>query len=235
VEDELVSPEAVIATWWALFGGTHLVFSWGPVRRALIGRLSLRGFKGAYSIVALVTLVGLFWSYFAAKHSGTMLFERTYAARHVTELVMLFSVLLLSFAHAFHSPATTRADMSGDRPSAPTGIHRITRHPQNAAFALFGLAHMLVNTTVGDWIFWGGFPLFAIVGSIHQDRRTLASDFPEVRSFYEQTSFIPFWAILSGKQKIVWSEFRWRTLAIGLALYAALRLIHPFVMGGFNN
>jgi uncharacterized membrane protein len=230
-----MSTEAALVMWWVLFGGSHLLLSSGPVRGPLVGAVGLRAFKGIYSAVALVTIVGLFWTYFHGKHEGAFLFARTFAARHVTETVMLLAVLFIAFAHGSKSPATTEADMTGNRPSSPKGIHRITRHPQDAGFALFGLAHMLVNTSVGDWIFWAGFPLFAVVGSVHQDRRMLASGSPEFRSFYEKTSFLPFVAILSGKQTVVWSELRWRTLAIGLVLYGVLRGIHPYVMGGFGR
>jgi uncharacterized membrane protein len=230
-----MSTEVALVVWWVLFGGSHLSLSSRPVRGRLMGSVGVRAFKGIYSLVALVTIVGLFWTYFHGKHEGTLLFARTFAARHVTETVMLFAVLFIAFAHGSRSPATTQADMTGERPSSATGIHRITRHPQDTGFALFGLAHMLVNTSVGDWIFWGGFPVFAIVASIHQDRRMLASGSAEFRSFHEQTSFLPFAAILAGKQKIVWSEFRWRTLLIGLVLYGVLRGIHPFVMGGFGG
>jgi len=229
-----VTTETELLLWWLLFGGFHLLLSSGPVRGRLIEGVGLKTFKGVYTLIALATFFGLFWTYFHGKHAGPLLFDRSLPARHITELVMLLSVLFLSLAHGSKSPATTAADMTGDRPSSPTGIHRITRHPLNTGFALFGLAHMLVNPTVGDWIFWGGFPVFAVLSAIHQDRRMLASESPEFRSFYEQTSFVPFAAILSGRQRMAWSELRWRGVAIGVVIYVGLRLIHPHAMGGFN-
>jgi uncharacterized membrane protein len=62
----------------------------------------------------------------------------------------------------------------------------------------------------------------------------LESGSEEFRSFYRQTSFVPFGAIVSGRQKMAWSELRWRAIAIGVVTYVALRLIHPHAMGGFN-
>jgi len=229
-----VTTEKQLLLWWLLFGGFHLLLSSGPARGRLIGGFGLKAFKGAYSLIALATFFGLFWTYFHGKHAGPLLFDRSLPARHVAELVMLVSVLFLSLAHGSKSPATTAAEMSGDRPSSPRGIHRVTRHPLNTGFALFGLAHMLVNPTVGDWIFWGGFPVFAVVSAIHQDRRMLASGSPEFRSFYRQTSFLPFGAILAGRQTMAWNEFRWQGVAIGVVIYVSLRVIHPLAMGGFN-
>lgn len=219
--------------WWGLFGGSHLLLSSGPVRGRMIERLGLKAFKGIYTLIALVTFVGLFWVYFHDKHAGRLLLDRSLPARHVTELLMLVAVLFMSMAHGAKSPASTAADMSGVRPSTPVGIQRITRHPLNTGFALFGLSHMLVNGTVGDWIFWGGFPVFALVSAWHQDLRLLASGDPAFRTFYERTSFVPFVAVLQGRQSIVWSEVRWRGVAVGVVLYVVLRAVHPRLMGGF--
>jgi uncharacterized membrane protein len=228
-----VTTETELLLWWLLFGGFHLLLSSGPLRGRLIEGVGLKAFKGAYSLIAIATFSALFWTYFHGKHAGPLIFDRTLPARHVAELVMLGAVLFLSLAQASKNPATTAAELTGDRPSSPSGIHRITRHPLNTGFALFGLAHMLVNGTVGDWIFWGGFPVFAIASAIHQDRRMLASGSPEFRSFYGQTSFLPFAAIVSGRQRMAWSELRWRAIALGIVIYVSLRLIHPHVMGGF--
>ena len=229
-----MTTETQLVFFWLLFAGFHLLLSSGPVRGRLIEGVGLKTFKGVYSLIALATFFALFWTYFHGKHAGPLIFDRSLPARHVTELVMLVSVLFLVLAHGSKSPATTAADMTGDRPSSPTGIHRITRHPLNTGFALFGLAHMLVNPTVGDWIFWGGFPVFAVVSAIHQDRRMLAAGSPEFWSFYGQTSFLPFAAILFGRQRMAWNELRWRGVAIGVVIYVLLRLIHPHAMGGFD-
>jgi uncharacterized membrane protein len=222
-----------LVAWWCLFGGSHLLLSSRPVRGRLIGSVGLKAFKGVYTLIAIATFSALFWVYFHDRHAGVLIVDRTLAARHVTELGMLVAVLFLALAHGSKSPASTAADMSGVRPSSPTGIHRITRHPLNTGFAFFGLSHMLVNGTSGDWIFWGGFPCFALVSAWHQDHRMLASGSPEFRSFYERTSFLPFVAILAGRQTMVWRELRLRGVAIAVAVYVGLRLIHPHVMGGF--
>jgi len=222
-----------LLVWWGLFGGSHLLLSSGPVRGRLIEGIGLKAFKGVYTLIALATFTGLFWMYFHNKHAGALILDRSLPARHVTELIMLVAVLFIAMAHGAVNPASTAADMSGIRPSSPVGIQRITRHPLNTGFALFGLSHMLVNGTVGDWIFWGGFPVFALVSAWHQDRRMLGSRDPAFRAFYERTSFFPFVAILSGRQSMVWGEVRWRGAVIGVVLYVALRLVHPRLMGGF--
>src|SRR5512143_2128299 len=108
-----MTTEAKVAVWWLLFGGSHLLLSSGAVRPRLIAAIGLKAFKGVYTLVALVTFVGLFRAYFHDKHAGALILDRSLAARHVTELLMLVAVLFLSLAHGSKSPATTAADMTG--------------------------------------------------------------------------------------------------------------------------
>ena len=43
-----------------------------------------------------------------------------------------------------------------------------------------------------------------------------------------------FAALLAGRQRLVWSEFRLPVLTAAVALYGALRWSHPFLIGGFR-
>jgi len=225
--------ETQLLLWWAVFGGGHLGLSAVPVRTRLIGILGLRGFKAVYSLVALVGFSGLFLTYWDRRHEGALLFYPQPWGRHVTELLMLLAVLFIATALASIRPGTTVAEMAGRTECAPRGIQRVTRHPLNTGFGLFGLGHMIVNPTTGDWTLWAGLLAFALVSAIHQDRRLLAAGPPGYREFHEQTSFVPFAAILRGRQRFVLSEIGWRAPALGLAIYVAIRLLHPILIGGF--
>ncbi len=221
--------------WWLLFAATHVLGSSVPVRTRLLRRLGLRGFKAAYSLVALATFVPLVTTYWHDRHAGAVLFDPPRAMRHVTEVLMLFAVLFLVLAFASPNPGTTSAEMSGRRANEPRGIHRVTRHPMNTAFALFGLAHVASNPTVGDWIFFGGFVVYAVASAWHQDRRLLASGPPEYREFHAATSFLPLGAVLAGRQRIAWREFPPVAVLVAVLLFVALRLVHPLWIGGFAS
>jgi uncharacterized membrane protein len=223
-----------LLTGWVLFGGTHVLGSSLPIRRRLIGRLGLGGFKSVYSVVALATFVPLFWIYWHDRHAGAMLFDPPGWARHATELLMLPAVLFVVLAVATPGPATTVVELRGVLASSARGVQRITRHPMNTGFGLFGVAHMASNPTVGDWIFWGGWVVYALASAAHQDRRMLAGGPAEFRAFYRKTSFVPFVALATGRQRLVWSEFRLPVVVGGLALYVLIRWAHPFLIGGFD-
>lgn len=230
-----MSTEAQIVLWWLLFGATHILGSSVPVRTVLIGRLGTRGFKGAYSLVGLATFVPLCYVYFTDRHAGAALFQPAASLRPVTEMMMLLAFIVLAQGFSRPSPLTTQAEIEDEFPARARGIHRVTRHPMNLAFAIFGIAHMLSNPTAGDQIFFGGFVLFAILSSMHQDRRTLASGREEIASFQAETSALPFVAILKGKQPLAIREYSLGAFAAALVLTAILWSFHGRFFGGYGG
>lgn len=226
--------EGQILLWWSLFAGTHVGGSSRPVRRFLIERLGLPGFKGVYSLVSLATFLPLVFIYFGDKHAGPALFRPTPALWWTAQGLMLLALVVLLQALATPNPLTTAAELSDSYRPEPAGIQRVTRHPMNTAFALYGAAHCMVLPFVGDWLFFGGFVVFAPISAWHQDARGRESGRPEVAAFQERTSALPFAAILGGRQRLVVGEFRWIALALALALFVAIRQFHGVLFGGFG-
>jgi uncharacterized membrane protein len=228
-------PELSILLGWALFAGTHLAGSSRPLRGPLVRALSLPGFKGLYSAVALATFALPCVSYAANKHAGTLLFAPPTFMRHVTEALMLLALVVLGQALASPGPAQTLAELSGRRDGEPRGIQRLTRHPQALAFSLFALAHCLSNPFTTDWTFFGGFIVLSIAGSAHQNSRLRGEPAGQARSYLERTSAWPLAAILAGRQSLALREYRPLALAASVAVFAALRLAHPWIFGGFGD
>eukprot|EP01122_Echinamoeba_exundans_P006885 TRINITY_DN2010_c0_g1_i2.p1 TRINITY_DN2010_c0_g1~~TRINITY_DN2010_c0_g1_i2.p1 ORF type:complete len:313 (-),score=21.10 TRINITY_DN2010_c0_g1_i2:184-1122(-) len=79
------------------------------------------------------------------------------------------------------------------------GVIRITRHPTFTAFFLWGLAGALTRPHPAEFIFWAGLSAFSLIGAVHQDMRMWNL---RPRSMMEQTSLLPFGAIIAGKQTI---------------------------------
>ena len=221
-----MSVELKLLLWWIAFGGTHMVGSSLAVRTRLIRALGLPGFKAVYSLVAFATFIPLVLT--AWKHPPSWL-------ARVTEVLMFVALLLLPLAEASPNPATTAAELTGRSTSRARGIHRITRHPLNTAFGLFGLAHLPVSPTVGDWIFWGGWVVYAVASAVHQDARIRAAGTDDARAFLADTSAIPFAAIAGGRQHLAWRELNPVAIAIGIVLFAVLRWFHPVWIGGFGG
>ena len=227
--------EVMILFWWFMFGGSHIIGSSTPVRTFAIKRIGSLGFKAIYSLVALATFVPLCYFYFTHRHAGILLYTAGYSIKLLAQFLMLGAIIVLLQALVTASPMTTMAELTGRIVSNGQGIQRITRHPQNFSFALFGLAHLLANPYVGDWIFFGGFIVYGILSSMHQDRRMLATGTDAVKQFLADTSAVPFAAILTGKQKFAAGEYYPPALAAAVVLFILLRLLHPMLIGGFRG
>ena len=90
----------------------------------------------------------------------------------------------------------------------PYGLTRITRHPLILPVVPWGLANaLLTGGRAADVVLFFGLALYALVGCYAQDLR--AAEAAEVgtvfakgdlTAFYATTSFVPFQAILDGRQ-----------------------------------
>lgn len=227
--------EVMILFWWLMFGGSHMFCSSNPVRTFLIKRIGTWGFKAIYSLVALGTFIPLCYVYFTHRHAGYLLYAPGYSLKLLAQFIMLGAIIVLLQGFVTASPMTTMTELTGRVVRSGHGIQRITRHPQNFAFGLFGLAHLLVNPYAGDWIFFGGFVIYGIASAMHQDRRMLATGPAQVKQFIADTSAVPFGAIISGKQQLAPGEYYPPSLAAAIVLFILLRLWHPMLFGGFGN
>jgi uncharacterized membrane protein len=179
---------ALIALLWLGFAVTHMGLSSASVRPRLVARLGEGPFLGLYSLISFLFFVPLVWVYFTHKHAGPWLWSVPLTAplRWAIYVVMGLALVMAVAALARPSPASI---IPGS--ATPRGMQRITRHPLFMGLGLFGVVHLIPNGSAADIVFFGGFPLFALVGSWHQDRRKLAS-LPQLRAFYQDTPFLPF-------------------------------------------
>lgn len=222
-----------IALLWAGFAGAHLLLSGGSLRPRLVGRLGPDGFRGLYSLIVLAWFAALVWVYAHHKHTGPLLWttlgppDLARALSHVL-MFLAFALLVPAVLPAHAAPSSIAA--GGRDPDAARGLLRITRHPLLVGLALFGVAHLLVNGTLGDVVFFGGFPLFVWIGARHQDAR-LSRDRPGYRDLVAETSVVPFAAILAGRQRLTAAELPWAAIAAGLAVAIVIRWWHASLFG----
>lgn len=214
----------VVALWLG-FAATHIALSSNRLRPRLVGAVGERPFQGLYSLISLAFLVPLCSVYFANKHSGPWLWviEPGQALEWILDAGMGVAFVLLFSGVLRPSPASF---LPGD--PTPGGIHRITRHPVHMALGIFGLLHLLPNGSTTDVAFFGGLALFALVGTLHQDRRKLASGDEEFRRFYEGTPFLPF----TGRE--TWRglcELRLVPLVLAVIATVGVRYFHGALFG----
>lgn len=227
--------EIVILFWWLMFGGSHIICSSIPVRNFFINRIGTLGFKAIYSLVALATFIPLCYAFFSNRHAGYHIYTAGYFVELLADFIMLGSFIVLMQGFVTANPMTSMAELTGRVVRTGHGIQRVTRHPQNLAFGLFGLAHLLANPYVGDWIFFGGFIIYGILSAMHQDRRLSTAGSASVKQFLADTSAFPFAAILTGRQSFAPGEYHPPALAAAIVLFILMRLLHPMLIGGFGG
>lgn len=222
-----------LALLWAAFAGSHLVLSSTRMRPVLRARLGEQGFRGVYSLVALATFVPLVWVFAMHKHAGPLLWMTLgppEIARALNHVVMAIALILLasSLLPANAAPSAMQSLPAGI--ARVRGVTRITRHPTLMAFALFGVAHLLVNGNLGDVVFFAGFPIFGWIGAHHQDAR-MAHERAGYRNVIAHTSIVPFAAVVTGRQSLIVRELPVAGVAAGLVLAVVLRTFHPVLFG----
>lgn len=87
------------------------------------------------------------------------------------------------------------------------------------AFALLGLGNILLRGFIGDVVYWGGWVTIWAVGCPHQDYRLKTTGLVP-QGYYDKTSFLPFQAILEGKNSLeeAFKEFNKPLLATAIAV-----------------
>jgi uncharacterized membrane protein len=196
------------------------------VRPRLVGVLGERGFMGIYSLVSLALFVPLVWVYMENRHAGPQLwaFEPGRILLAVLYLLMVVAMVLVVGGVMQPSPAS----MAGTGSTEVRGAHRLTRHPVFMGLGLFGLLHLIPQGYASNLAFFGGFPLFAIIGCRHQDRRKLETGGEAFRTWHAQTPFLPF----TGPE--TWRGIRELgpvPLIVGLGLMIGLRWLHGPLFG----
>jgi uncharacterized membrane protein len=216
----------VILLLWLGFAATHIGLSSMPFRERLVARLGENPFRGVYSLISFAFFVPLIWVYFTNKHAGPSLWT---IPTGIPLLLVMYVGMAVAFTLVIGSLARPSPGAVIPGGATPHGVQRITRHPLFMGLALFGLLHLLPNGSAADIAFFGGFPVFSLIGGWHQDQRKLAEGPASYRSFYQSTPFLPFTggATLQGIREI-------SPIIIAVAILATLvvRHFHASWFGG---
>lgn len=218
----------LIIVFSVLFPATHILMSHGKIRDGLVQTVGgeLR-FRGVYTIVSFLTFAPLVAIWASHRQLGDRLWDLPFWLERAVALpLMLLAVVLLVMMLAAPSPA-------GMMPGAiaARGILRVTRHPMNMAFALFGLAHMTANGSLGDVFFFGQFVVLGVVGSYDQDVRKARVKGEPYREFMKATSVLPFIAVLTGRTRLKADEVAFPLFLIAVVAFVALVVFHQRLFG----
>ena len=190
--------------------------------------LGPRGWTLAFSTLSAVLL---FWLIFAAGRAPYLeLWPQTQASRWLVNIAMPLAIGLGSLGVAAPNPFAFEGRAQGFDPARP-GIAGLTRQPLLWALLIWAGAHLVANGDLAHAILFGSFTLFTLAGMRALERRKRRQwGAAEWHRLTAHTALMPGAALLAG---------RWRPtappslirLAVALALWAALWLLHAPVIG----
>ena len=92
---------------------------------------------------------------------------------------------------------------------------------------LFGILHLCAaRVNMSELAFFGGLPVFVLIGCWHQDQRKLATLGEPFRRFHAETAFLPF--LRGGLRGFAETPI---PVGIGLAAAVILRIFHGSLFG----
>lgn len=217
----------VLIAFSAAFVVTHLGLSHGRLRRRLVETVGPLRFRLLYSFVALGTFLPAAVIAWTERHLGPVLWALpSWLEVGVAVALMLPALVLLVLAFATPSPVS----LVPSKPE-PRGVLRITRHPMNIGLALFGVAHLVANGALGDVAFFSTFVIIGVVGAYHQDARIARQRGEAFAAFRQQTSVLPFVAVLRRRTRMEWRELPWPMVGLAVVAWVALIVLHGRLFG----
>jgi len=221
-----MNPVLLLLVMWLAFAATHMALSSAALRPRLASAIGERPFLALYSVVAFALFVPLVWIYFEHKHEGGPLWALPpwpplrwllYALNGLAFTLIVAGLLRPSPTAVTAGPA-----------ERPRGVQHLTRHPVFMGIGLWGLAHLAANGFATDVVFFAGFPLLAVIGAWHQDRRKRAALGEPYRRFCAESPFLPFTGRHTARGL---RELSPLALALGIGLTVVLRVFHPALFG----
>lgn len=179
----------ILAVGMAAFVGTHLLMShtW---RAGMVRQFGQGGFLVVYSLVSMVTFSGAVIAFGRASPSP-QLWDGQALVPWILASVLTLIALALFLASIVGNPALPGTDVSGLATRLPNGVFKVTRHPMMSAFALWGVAHILVAPSARTIILAGGVIALAVIGSRGQDAKKAALHGADWKVWMKRTPFLP--------------------------------------------
>jgi uncharacterized membrane protein len=211
----------------AAFLLTHYIAS-TPLRGALINVLGEKAYRGVYVLLAFATLGWMIWAF---NRAPLVPLWQVPGLRHLPSLLMPFAFIFAAAGVMTKNPSAVAMEGALKAKEPAQGILRVTRHPLMWGIALWGLVHLLAKGDASSLVFFGGFVVLALSGTVLIDRRKRATLGEDWARFAAVTSNVPFAAIAGGRNQFRLAEIGWTKIGVGLALFVVFLLAHPYLFG----
>lgn len=212
----------LIAAALALFA-SHALLSAPPIRPWLIDRVGRRGFQALHGTVSAVALAVFILAYAGVEVNGLLYAPPAGAG---PAAVALMPVAFLPVAARL---STRFGEVSAPLPAH--GIYRVTRHPGSIGLLVWAGLHLAATGDVKRVTLFSTMAAIALFAIVKNDLVLRRASAKQARGLREETSVVPFAAILGGRQRLALAEIGWRTPLLALIAYAIMLRAHPTLFG----
>ncbi|MGI9386849.1 MAG: NnrU family protein [Methyloligellaceae bacterium] len=201
-----------------------------PLRSWLIARLGRSPFMGLFSALSVVLFA---WAWIAYRRAPveTVFWVTPFEVRLLSAALILVCFWLLAAALMGKPRILLTGEQHLGNPDAVKAVLRVTRHPMLWAVGIWAVIHMANNADPPSWLFFGYIALLSFAGTWLIDRRRRRLLGAQWTTLQERTSNIPFYAILVGRNRLVWQEFRWLALFLAVAVWVLIIILHEGLFG----
>ena len=226
-----MEPVFAVMFTWLVFGGTHIGLATLGVRSRLVARFGEQGFAYFFSGIAALAFTLVVTTYASVRFEGLPgpALGAVPGVREALIALVVIGVVFMTATFAEYHEGPYEAGVEKRQFPPPRGLERVTRHAFFAGLVIFSLAHALLATKLVGTVFLLGYAAVSSIGAWHQDRKLLARFGEPFAAYLRATSAVPFAAILSGRQRLVWSELPFKTIAASVVLAGVLRSIHEWI------
>lgn len=216
----------------AFFLAVHLFVAGTRLRGKIVGTIGENAWLATFSVVSLVGISWLAWSYGQAVLGPNHLYWATPLwALHLSPLVILLAAFFVVIGITTPNPTAVGAEALAEKPETVKGMLRITRHPFLWGVAIWALWHMLINGDQASIIFFGTFALLAILGTFSIDKKKRLKLGAAWTDFANRTSNLPFAAIFAGRNQLNIGELGWWRILLALIIFATAFYGHLWAFG----
>jgi uncharacterized membrane protein len=153
------------------------------------------------------------------------------ALRWAPVLAMPIAVLFMVAGFSTKSATSVGQGAVASEERAAKGILTVTRHPALWGFALWASAHLLANGELRAIIVFLAILTLAVAGMLHIDRRRAAELGDGWAKYRDETSLVPFGAILRGKAKLDLRGIGIVRVLAAAFIYVAILHTHALLIG----
>lgn len=207
----------------------HMFISGTGLRDKLVAKMGEKAYMLLFSGLSVFGLIWVILAYVSAPYFE--LWGQVYVGRLIASLLILLAFLFVLIGMLTKSPTAIGGESLLEKEDAPCGILRITRHPFLIGTTLWSATHLAYNGDLASVIFFGGFMVLSLFGTKSIDNKHMEKYGNNWQRYEEQTSTIPFVAILQGRNSFNVKEIGVWRIAVALIAFVAVFKFHALLFG----